>query len=175
MTRVFVIRAALGPAGMLGIVVLLSCVPYYLLALQPLQHEVDAQRAAARRLRAPTAAQPAPGNELRDFYKLFPSLNQLPAQLARLYALARAAQLDLPQGEYRLEDSRLRLVAYRIRLPLRGSYPQLREFIAAVLKNLPLVSLDELRFAREKNGETQLDAQLRLTMYFGTTDEFPVK
>ena len=46
-------------------------------------------------------------------------------------------------------------------LPVRGSYPQLRDFVSAVLKDMPVASIDALRFERKRALDTQLDAQVR--------------
>lgn len=55
---------------------------------------------------------------------------------------------------------------YRITLPVRTSYTQIRYFVSFILKEIPTVSIDGLRFERKKISETQLDAQIRLTLYF---------
>ena len=91
--------------------------------------------------------------------------------LERVYALARSAKLELLQGEYRLEKPPFGIVFYRITLPIRGTYPQIRQFVAATLKSMPIASLDALRFERKKAGDSQLEAQLRLTIYFRPANE----
>ena len=57
-------------------------------------------------------------------------------------------------------------MAYRITLPLRGSYAQLRAFLDSVLREMPIASVDALRFERKRAGDTQLDAQVHLSLYF---------
>ena len=99
-------------------------------------------------------------------YRLFPPLTKLPDELGRLYGLARAAHLELLQGEYRLEGGGGPLTAYRIALPLRGPYPRIREFLQATLETMPIASIDALQFERKKVTDDQLQAQLRLTLYF---------
>jgi type II secretion system (T2SS) protein M len=159
----------LGAAGILGLGVLLACAGLWFSALQPLQREIAAQRTALERLRAP-APYPPPGAsgreaELRRFYLLFPSSAELPNELERLHGLARGAGLQLAQGEYRLERRAIGLWAYRITLPVRGSYLQLRQFLGALLKDMPIASVDTLRFERKKAAEAQLEAQLRITLH----------
>jgi len=166
---------ALGSAGILGIGVLIFCVPFYFSAVRPAESELQAQRSAAERLHARTPFQPVSSEgraeELRRFYGLFPPLEKLPDQLERLYGLARAARLELLQGEYRLEKPPFGMAFYRITLPIRGTYPQIRQFVEATLKNMPIASLDALRFDRKKAGDTQLEAQVRLTIYFRPANE----
>jgi len=166
---------ALGPTGVLGIGVLIFCVPFYFSAVSPAERELQAQRSVAERLRSRTPFQPVSSEgraeELRRFYGLFPPLERLPDELERVYALARAAKLELLQGEYRLEKPPFGIVFYRITLPIRGTYPQIRQFVGATLKNMPIASLDALRFERKKAGDTQLEAQVRMTVYFRPANE----
>lgn len=166
---------ALGATGILGIGVLLFCVPLYLSALRPLENELQGQRVAAERMKTRSPLQPvASGDragELQRFYRLFPELAELPDELKRLNELARASGLELQQGEYRLEKHGGGLAAYHVNLPIRGVYPAMREFLGGVLKSMPAASIDALSFERRKVAETQLAAQLRLTLYFRPQDE----
>jgi hypothetical protein len=166
---------ALGPAGVLGIGILIFCVPFYFSAVRSTESELLAQRLAAERLRTRAPYQPVSSggraDEVRRFYSLLPAVESLPRELERLYGLARTARIDLLQGEYRFEKSASSLVSYRITLPIRGTYQQIREFVGATLKEMPTTSLDALRFERKKIGDAQLEAQVRMTMYFRPGNE----
>ena len=122
----------LGPAGVLGVGVLIFCVPFYFSAVGPAERELQAQRSVAERLRSRTPFQPVASEgraeELRRFYGLFPPLERLPDELERVYALARSAKIELLQGEYRVERRPTGLISYRVSLPVRGSYHQIRAF-----------------------------------------------
>ncbi len=160
----------LGGSGVIGIGVLLACAGFWVSALAPLVEELAAQHLALERLRARAPYQPvsAAGGreaELRRFQSLFPAAAALTDELERLHRLARRAGLDLAQGEYRLERRAAGLWSYRVTLPVRGSYPQLRDFVGAVLKDMPVASIDALRFERKKALERQLDAEIRLTIH----------
>jgi hypothetical protein len=159
----------LGAAGVLGIGVLLACGGFYVTALAPVEQEAKAQRLALERLRARTPHQPVSsggrGDELRRFYNLFPPASQLTDEVERLHRLARVAGLDLAQGEYRLERRATGLWAYRVTLPVRGNYAQLRGFLGTLLTDMPTASLDALRFERKKAADTQLEAQVRVTLH----------
>jgi hypothetical protein len=167
----------LGTAGILGLGVLIACGGFWFSALKPLQQDVAAQSSALERLRARTPYQPVAAGgreeELRRFYNLFPPSTELPNQLERLYQLARGTGLDLAQGEYRLERRAFGLWAYRVTLPARGTYPQLRAFLGALLKDVPIASLDAVRFERKKAAEAQLEAQLRITLHVRPPGEKP--
>ena len=58
-------------------------------------------------------------------------------------------------------------------LPVRGSYGQLREFLSSVLKDMPIASIDALRFERKRAADTQLEAQVRLTLYAQPPGDLP--
>jgi hypothetical protein len=165
----------LGVAGILGIGCLLACGAFWYSALKPAQEELAAQRAARERMRARSPLQPISGggraDELRRFYNLFPPAGALTAELERLHRMARAARLELAQGEYRLERRPTGLWAYRVTLPVRGNYTEVRNFISAVLKDMPSASIDALRFDRKKADEAQLEAQIRLTLYARPTGD----
>jgi hypothetical protein len=167
--RLNAILHKLGIAGVLGVGVAIACVGFYVTALAPAQEEARAQRLTLERLRARTPYQPVAASgraeELRRFYNLFPPAVALTDDLERLHRLARRAGLELAQGEYRLERRATGLWAYRVTLPVRGSYPQLREFVDTVLKDMPVASIDSLRFERKKAAESELEAQLRLTFH----------
>lgn len=161
----------LGTPGVLGIGVLLGCAAFYASALAPLGDEVAAQRMALERLQSRTLHRPAAASsgdraeDLQRFYNLFPPSERLTDEVARLHRLGRSAGLDLAQGEYRLERRPIGLWAYRVTLPVRGSYPQLRDFLAAVLKDMPIASIEALRFERKRAADTQLEAQVRVTLH----------
>jgi len=157
---------ALGPAGVAGIGVLLFCVPFYFNALAPARAEVERRTAVQKRAPSqPILANNDGAGELERFYSRFPRVDRLPGQLDTLYAHAKVANVQLLQGEYRMESSSGALTAYHVTLPVRGSYPQLRQFVGRVLKDMPTTSLDALRFERKKAADAQLEAQVRLTIY----------
>ena len=169
----------LGAAGVLGLGVLVFCVQFYFTALRPAQQELGAQREAAERLRSRGPFRPVSADDraddLRRFYGLLPPIERLTDELESVYAIARAAKLELMQGEYRLEKRNAGPVAYRITLPVRGSYAQIRSFLNAVLREMPLASVDALRFERKKIADTQLEAQLRLTLHFRPRDDAGIR
>jgi hypothetical protein len=168
--RVHAFLSRLGAAGVLGLGILFFCIPFYFSAVRPAELELAAQREAAERLRSRGPFRPVSADhraeELRRFYGLFPAPERLSEELKTVYSLAREAKLELMQGEYRLEKRGGGPVAYRITLPVRGTYSQLRSFVDLVLQEMPIASVDALRFERKKIAETQVDAQVRLTLYF---------
>lgn len=117
MKRINAWLGRLGTAGVLGLGALLACAGFYLSAVVPAERELAAQQLAAERLRTRSPQQPVAadgrGDQLRRFYNLFPPVNQLTDQLEQLYGIARKSQLELSQGEYRLEKRGAGLWSYR--------------------------------------------------------------
>jgi len=161
----------LGPYGLLGLAVAALCAVFYFTAVKPAEMELTARQEAAQRLksRAP-ALQPVSvdsrADDLRRFYALFPPSEKIAPEAQKLWQVAAKYNIELQQGEYRLELSGPGLMRYRITLPIRASYAQVRQFVGYILKEIPTLSIDGLRFERKTISETQLEAQLRLTLYF---------
>jgi hypothetical protein len=159
----------LGGAGVAGIGLALFCIAFYASTLTPAQHELERRSTAGERPRnrlpAQRVADGDPALELARFYAFFPPAEALTKELERLYAHARASELHLQEGEYRLEPRASGLTTYRVTLPVRGTYAQVRKFVGRVLQDMPTASLDTLRFERKRPAEAQLDAQLRFTLY----------
>jgi hypothetical protein len=170
MKRLRVLLEALGPAGIVAIGILLFAVAFYASAIRPAERELSAQRLAAERGSAP-AAGGSQVEELQRFYRLFPALHQLPDETAHLYALARDAGVELPRADYRLEKSGAALIAYHVTLPVHAPYLRIRQFVGSVLKSMPTVAIDALRFERKKSDDPDVNAYLHLTVYFRNADE----
>jgi hypothetical protein len=170
MKRLQPLLRSLGRFGNTGLFILLFCVVFYLSAVKPAETDIAAQRVAALNVKSRSPYKPLAtdkrGEDLRRFQNLFPTTDKIPIEVEKLWMTASAYQIDLPQGEYRLESGGLGLVRYHITLPVRATYTQLRSFINFVLKEIPTASIDGLRFQRKNISETLLDAQIELTLYF---------
>jgi Tfp pilus assembly protein PilO len=167
--RLELLLRRLGPAGIVALGIFLASGAFYANTLLPAEEEAAAQRIALERQRSRTPYRPVSldnrADDLRRFQALFPQSTDLTAHVERLHMLARRSGLDLAQGEYRLEKRTTGLWAYRVTLPVRGSYGQLRGFLSSVLKDMPIASIDALRFERKRAADTQIEAQVRLTVY----------
>ncbi len=159
----------LGIYGMAGVVLSLLCAGLYVGVVKPAERELSAQQEASRRMKSRKAVQPVSidnrSDDLRRFYTLFPTTGKIAPEMQKLWAIAGEYKIDLQQGEYRLESTGPGLARYRITLPVRASYAQIRQFVGYILKEIPAMSIDGLRFERKKITDTQLDAQIKLTLY----------
>jgi hypothetical protein len=84
----------------------------------------------------------------------------------KIYALAAQERITLSRGEYSLGvDPKTHLARYQILLPVRGSYPQLRRFLHALLGQLPAVVLEDVELQRKNIADTDLTGRIRMTLY----------
>ena len=50
-------------------------------------------------------------------------------------------------------------------LPVRGEYRQIRQFLASTGAKVPIASLEQVQFERQKVGDPLVDARIRLVLY----------
>lgn len=166
----------LGLFGAVGMALLGACVLFYAIAVLPLasesaalQREIaeidqarDAQRAGTRTEAA------SPAEQLAQFYRFFPGRDQAADRVAVLYSIAAGHGVLLDQGTYRMVPDRGgKLWRYEVTLPVKGDYPQLRKFLSQALAEMPHLALDRVSFQRQKAGDATLEAQIKLTFFFG--------
>ena len=86
--------------------------------------------------------------------------------LRQMSQIAKAQGLVLAQSEFQTSNEGhggLRQV--QISLPVRASYPQVRQFIELVLRKFPGISLDQLVLKRETVALNQADIRLKLSVW----------
>lgn len=161
--------------GLLGVGLGVVAAVFYLSAIDTgkarinqLKQEAQSVRDFARRNPDATAS----GEEawLQQFYRLLPARASAADWLRILFAAAESHSVDLERGDYKMNvDRNGRLLAYEIALPVRGSYVQIRQFIAEVLDRIPAVALDEFIVKRETIGDPKIDASIRFTLFLDGT------
>jgi Tfp pilus assembly protein PilO len=157
-----------------GLGVLAICLVSYMSALQPTQARRDRLQADVtslhERVRNPAHAmrtgRAIPAEQLAVFYRFFPSQTSAPDWLDKIYKAARNQNIQLDEGDYRAAREKVgKLVRYQITLPVKANYLQLRKFLAAVLAEVPIASLDHISFERQKIGDEIIEAEIKLTLY----------
>ena len=166
--------ARLSREAAFGLGLLAISLAFYLSALLPAQAKLDQLRTnmvslqvklqnTAKTMRA---NQDTPAEQLVVYYKFFPEQSTTPVWLGKIYKAARDQNIQLEQGEYRaVREKAGKLVRYQIALPVKGTYLQLRKFLAAVLTEIPIASLDHISFERQKIGDEVIEAKIKLTLY----------
>lgn len=169
-------RRLLGWPGILGAMMLAISPGFYFSAIQPVQARLEAAHRSAislheRMERAATALQGSqltPAEQLAEFYRAFPAEKSSPQWLDRIAATAQSSGLSLDYGEYKAtRDKSGKLVRYQMLLPLKGGYPQIRQFLAALPAEAPVVALESVQFERQKVADPVVEARVKLVLYLG--------
>jgi hypothetical protein len=162
----------LGTPGVIGIALLVFSLSYAMSALLPAKEDLDAKRqqAAGDQARVDReksgVADTSPAGHLRAFYGFLPAQTDATDWLDKVYAAADKEKVTLPRGEYSLViEPETAVSRYRILLPVKGSYSQIRSFVAAALDAVPSLALDDISFERQKIGDSTVDAKIRMTLY----------
>lgn len=100
----------------------------------------------------------------------FPRRQALAMAIERIHALAEEHGLAHGSGEYQALPSAVGqsggLLRYRLTLPLQGPYPAWRNWLGAVMNEMPAVALSEFQLKRGSVGSSVVETQVRLTLYF---------
>lgn len=161
----------LGGLGALGLALLIFALGFHHAVRPPALADLAQARAGALRPRLAPDSEPATpaedtGQQLARFYRHFAAGQGVQDWLERIYRGAADNGLVLEEGEYRMVPSHLpRLARYQVRLPVRGSYRQVRGFLAQVLRAVPVAALDNVEFERQKVGEATISARVHLSLY----------
>lgn len=158
----------LGGVALIALGVLAAGFLFLAAAIRPLEaklERLEARLGRDARHAADATRRGAPSAKLTAFYAHFDRQEGQVDWLAKLYGSARASGLDLRAADYRLVESNGRVSRYEVRLPLSGSYTQLRAFLELALDENPVLSLDQLSLRRKRVNDTLLEAEAVLTIH----------
>lgn len=80
--------------------------------------------------------------------------------------MARAKGIVLAQSEFQTSnEGHGGLRQIQITLPLRCSYPQLRDLSTSLMRQMPGISLDQIALKRENVAQSQADIRLKLSIW----------
>ena len=170
------LAAVLDTAGVVGIGLAVFAAAMYFSAVLPARNELAqlaAQSARQQRRSGPAAdgmrnAAMRGADQLEQFNRNFPPLSEAPALVLKLHEIAAQNGIALDTGEYVLvRDREASLTRYQVTLPLRGTYWQVRLFVAQVLDELPASALDEISIKRENVSARNVETRVRITLYLG--------
>lgn len=104
--------------------------------------------------------------KVEKFYRSLPQSATTPDWLQKIFDSASNQGVVLEQGEYiLLSNANAKIEQYRIIFPLKGTYPQLRKFMAGALEAVPALALESLLFKREKIADGSVDAKITFLLY----------
>ncbi len=107
-----------------------------------------------------------PARQSSEFIKQLPTRLELPGILGIVLQQAEAANLSLETGSYEWKPGKDGGPGqYRIALPVRGSYPNIRQFVETTLVAVPAVALESLRFARDEISQSAIDADISFVVF----------
>jgi len=151
-------------------------IAFYFSAVAPAVERASELRADVARLRASTSHVAVdasivhdPQADLSRFYSAMARPAQIPDFLRRLHRAAADQRLLVEQAEYRpVPDPNGRLTHYQILVPAKGTYPEVRRFLAQAKRDVPALALDGVAFQRQQIGDEILEAQIKFTLFVDT-------
>ena len=157
----------LGRVGTVGIVLIIAGLVFENTMVRPREAALAAQMQRNEQAQRESAPQRARASQAETNSVLQPTLAPAAAAaLRRLFDAADKIGLELDQGEYRLTEAKeAHLRRYQFSLPVFGSYPEIREFIAEVLNTDSALALTSVQLRRDSIETPDLDAQLNFTLY----------
>lgn len=164
----------LGWPGVVGIGLLSVCPALYFSAILPVREELASARHGVLAFegqvkhpgRAASDNRRTPEEQLAEFYRMFPDGSHLPANLEKIFALAQSQGIGLDKGEYKvIRGKEGNLVSFQVILPMKGEYLRIRKYLAALRSDIPILSLQQVQFKRQKVGDPVVEANIRLALY----------
>jgi len=161
----------LGWKGLAGLLLIIVSVSYLIIVaapkaqqLQQLQMKVDAVKANPKR-NVSNRTNNDPSDITRIFYDVLPTQTEASSKISEILRVATDNGLVINKVEYEQPLSVSPLIQYQIKLPLTGSYMQIRQFINQVLNTLPSIALNDISLKREDIATDLVDAQIKFTLY----------
>ncbi len=165
----------LGHAGIIGLSILIFCTAAFVSANGPLHDQIASQTLELDNLRAISSSEQGsvgasnPPDSAREIIAQLPSRNDLPQIMGQIVAVATAAGLSLDRGSYAFTSTESGdISSYHLNLPVRGSYPQVREFIENTLAAVPAAALDSMRVERNEVSSQVIAADLEFAVLVGS-------
>lgn len=164
----------LGVPGIAAIGMLTACAAFYASVMMPMGARIDEVQESVRSLserveqvtRGSRQGDLPVAEQLAEFYRLFPQQNQLTDTVGKVFEIAGLQGIALQQGEYRVaEDQAGKLRRFQMVLPVKAEYPNIRRFLTRLAADVPTVVLEHIQFERQKIGDLQVEATIKLALY----------
>jgi Tfp pilus assembly protein PilO len=161
----------LGWQGLMGVLLILGSLIYLFIVaipktqqLQQLQMEVTALKANPKQ-NVKNGSNNTQLDVVQKFYALLPSQKEANSKITDILNVATKTGLVVDKVEYDQPLSASPLIKYQIKLPLKGSYTQIRQFINQVLNTLPSIALNDISLRREDITTDLVEARIQFTLY----------
>ena len=158
-------RHELGTSGLAAIALFVIAALFFVLAVKPLESRTALLEGELARAESGATGRGAGGARLATFYRYFETGESATDWLARRNAIGAGAGVQVPSADYRLQKTGTRLERYEVVLPLNGSYPQIRAFLAQALAEIPVLSLDQVTIKKERAQGGAVQAEARMTLH----------
>lgn len=160
----------LGLTGLAGLGLLIAALLLSVFAVGPVNQTIATQQTRLDELRRAAQMRTiAPAPQAADPFIGLPPAGIASQQIGELERLAKLHDLELPRGQYSVAPVvGASLARWQLVLPVEGPYPALHAFLAAALERMPNLAMDELKLKRERIEATELQAELRLSLYLET-------
>jgi hypothetical protein len=160
------LAARLAWPGIIGLALAIAALGVDVAAIARVQRQNDGLRDEVGRLgkQSAAAARLLTAADARSLERL-PGGSDLAPLVAAVHASARQRNIVLEQGEYVWQDGNAgRGTSYRMSFPARGTYPELRGWIADMLARHPQLQLEQFDVRRESIVSHVVDARVRLKL-----------
>lgn len=158
--------------GKTGLGLLVFSIVFFWAAVLPQKEELHGLKEQAASMQRQTQVDSVARTKLDDaqalqvFYDFFPKIDSSPYWIKELDRVAKKHGVELSGSEYRLmQEQGSKLARYEMILPVRGSYPQIRAFIADALETIPAVALVDVVIKREDIKSNKLNVRFSMNLY----------
>ena len=168
--------ARLGLCGKIGIGLFVVAIVFFIGTVLPQDREVGLlkQRVETIKSRSPFQIKEKFGSNtkiggdqaLKVFYDFFPRIDSSPIWIGELVRVAKVHEVEINSSDFRMTfEEGSRLARYEMVLPVHGSYPQIRAFIAGALRSIPAMAITGINIKRKGVKSSQLEVGIKVNLY----------
>ena len=161
----------LGWQGLLGIGLVVGSLAMLFLMIYPIIQHTKNSDARILKMQQYVQQHPMtlkPAKQLnfeQQFYDLLPAQNEANRKVAQMLDAVEQIGLTVNNVEYSAQPYSDAMIKYQIKLPVQGTYIQVRQFINLVFEALPTVALNNVDFRRDDIGSDTIQTNLYFTLY----------
>ena len=167
-------KCQLGWVGLLGLVGLFYGAIYYFTAVSPAKssfivaHQalLEAKKEQLVDTGQTVIVKQSPIERQQNFTANFPNVDSINVTWQHLAKLLEKSGLIVEHSVYESSpEKHAGLFRYRMNMPIKAAYPQIRDFLAEVMQAIPNAALESVYFKRESVDSPIVDANISLVIY----------